>query len=174
MPDSQNTQFAQLSSQLKQQLAAKWQTLEQRERLTLMIGSIFVLIIIVYSFIWAPMQQSIHKHHDLLPAKRADLVWMQQQAENYKSNKQITKVSDKPLLTIIEETAQQAGLREQIQQMSPGDNPNEVKVSLSETSFDDWIKWVDSLNKQYGVSVTAASIQREEEKRVDIRVSFGR
>ena len=159
---------------IKQQLSAKWQTLEQRERITLSIGAVFVFIILAYSFIWAPMQQSIQEHRALLPGKRADLIWMQQQAENYKNNKQKISVSDKPLLTIIEETAQQAGLRKQIQQMSPGGTQNEVKVWLSEASFDEWIEWVDSLSKQHGVSVIATNVQQAEEKLVDIRVSFGK
>ena len=158
----------------KQLLESKWQELEQRERVMLSVGGVLVILILFYSFVWSPMRQSIYNYHALLPNKRADLMWMQSQADNYKKTKQTSRTSNKPLLTIIEETAQQAGLREQIQQMSPGDNNNEVRVWLSETSFDEWVKWIDSLSRQHGVSINTANIQKDEEKLVDIRVSFGR
>lgn len=161
-------------SKLKEEVTGKWQALDQRERITLIVGSILVLIMVIYSLAWAPMRESINDYRALLPGKRADLVWMQNQAESYKKNKSAKKVSDKPLLTIIEETAQKANLREQIQQMSPGESQNEVKVWLSVASFDEWIRWVDVLSKQHAVIVTAARIQQQEEKLVDIRVSFGR
>jgi type II secretory pathway component PulM len=114
----------------------------------------------------------------VLPFKRADLVWMRQQSQLLKnggaSNVQKFKGETQSLMAVVEQTAKTSGVSSAIQQMVPAENSQEVSIVLEEVSFNNWVRWVDLLQNQYGVSIKQLTADREDDQAdlAEIRLTF--
>ena len=158
-----------------------WQQLEPRERVILGWGSLVGALILFYALIWQPWHKAIAHMEEALQGRRAALVWMRQQSEMVKrsGNDQpavMIRGQDQSLLSIIEQTARNNRVGESIQQMAPGANDNEVRVVMEQTNFNQWVRWIDMLFKQYGVNIKQLSAERDgdEPNVAEIRVTFVR
>ena len=161
-----------------QQLKERFYALEVRERAALVLGAVGAVAIIFYATVWAPWQDSIARLRNQVPVKQENLAWMKQQAERVKpllrKGQQQAPNSNQPLLTIVEQSASKARIREQIRRMAPGENDGQVKVWLTDADFDAWVIWLEMLRKQ-GVEVVAAAVNRQRDKNlVSIRVTLQR
>jgi len=106
---------------------------------------------------------------------------MRQQAELVKNGGVVSaakriKGADESLLAVIEQTAKAHKLQKSIQQMVPGRSTQEVSVVLEEADFNQWVRWVDALSKQYAVNIKQLSAERDDERAniAEIRVTFER
>ena len=161
-----------------QQLKERFGALEVRERVVLVLGAVGAVAIVFYAVVWAPWQDSIARLRSQVPVKQENLAWMKQQAERVKpllrKGHQQGRKSNQPLLTIVEQSASKAKIREQIRRMAPGENDAQVKVWLTDADFDAWVIWLEMLRKQ-GVEVAAAAVNRQRDKNlVSIRVTLQR
>jgi type II secretory pathway component PulM len=151
-----------------------WTGLNPRERLLLGWGLFALIATILYVFILEPRYQRLSVLRLQVPTKQSDLAWMQAQVESNAALKSGVKnalsAERLPLLTIVEKTSTQSGLRKKISRMQPAQN-GAVRVWFNEVQFNPWINWLDVLRDQ-GVSVDAASISRESEGVVNIRVTL--
>ncbi len=160
-------------------LTELWNNLQASERRVIVLGSIFVVAIMFYFYIWEPWHKAIVHYKTAVPQKRADLQWIKAQADlaariQGTANPAEDTGSRKPLLTIVEQTAQKQGLRKKIKQMTPGDKSNEVKVWLSEVSFDKWLYWVEQLKNTEAIEVKTVNIQKSDQGIVEIRATYSR
>ncbi|MDH3375730.1 MAG: type II secretion system protein M [Gammaproteobacteria bacterium] len=155
-----------------------WFGLRARERLILVGGACLALAILAFVYIWQPWHRELVHLRDSLPDKRETLSWMQQQAELAKpllakrTGAASSSTQTIPVLTVIEQTANRVKLRTAIRRMQPG-TENDVKVWLSDASFDTWVRWVEVL-RQNGIEVASAVINRADNNKVSIRVVFQR
>ena len=157
-------------------LRQKWENLSVRERGVLGLGSAGVLLILAYTFLWAPWQESLSQLRVQVPVKQADLAWMQKQGAQIGpllASRRKTPTDAEPLLTLVEQTAETAQVRDVIRRMSPGEQDKQVKVWLTEADFDNWLGWLEQLRKR-GVEVVSATINRSSDDKVTIRVTFQR
>lgn len=159
----------------------KWAQLEQRERLVLGWGAFIVAAIIFYAFIWQPWHRAIEHMEQALQPRRESLVWMRQQAEIIEKGPARNSAANfkgmsESLLSVIETTARVSKVRESIQQMVPSSNGDEVRVVLEEANFNNWVRWIDVLIKDYGVTVKQLSAERDEDSPnvAEIRITFER
>lgn len=156
-----------------------WQGLQPRERLILGLGGVLVFLIFFYALIWQPWHKAISFMETSVQPMRENLVWMRQQADLINSGGGLAserkyKGSKKSLLSVIEQTAKQTQVRSFIQQMVPAQDKKEVRVILEEANFNQWVRWVDVLFKQYGVNIKQVSAESdgEEPNIAEIRVTF--
>jgi general secretion pathway protein M len=158
-------------------LMARWNEIGERDRLVLGLGGVLVLCILVYTFLWEPWHTGLDRLSVQLPAKRMAYKHISVQAElavNYTgSGGNTAGVDRKPLLTIVEDTARRAKLRDVIRQMTPGEEEGQVRIWLSDATFDNWLAWVDTLGRDHGVDVITATVQRSDDDKVDIRATLG-
>jgi type II secretory pathway component PulM len=166
---------------MKNWIADYWRGLQSREKLILSFGLVFVCVVFFYQFIWAPWHNAINYMEEALINHRKNLVWMRQQSTMLdESGGKITvervRGAEESLMSVIEKTAGATGVREAIQQLSPRENNSQVSVVLEGVSFNNWLRWVDSLQSTYGVSVYELSAERESGKAdiAEIRVTFER
>lgn len=162
-------------------LKSKWLQLEQRERMVLSWGAAIVAAIIFYAFVWQPWHRAIAHMEQALQPRRESLVWMQQQAESIQNGSLVEasfniKGANQSLLSVIEQTAKASRVREAIQQLVPNSKENEVRVVLEQANFNQWVRWVDTLIKDYGVNVKQLSAERDEDAPnvAEIRITFER
>lgn len=158
-----------------------WLGLQARERLVLGWGGVAVALILFYIAIWRPWHIAIDAMQESVQSQRQNLTWMRQQAEQIKSAgganlKRQVKGEDQSLLSVIEQTAKQAKVRSAIQQMVPDRKKNEVRVVLDGANFNQWVRWIDELFKQYGVDIKQVTAERDEDKPnvAEIRLTFVR
>jgi general secretion pathway protein M len=143
-------------------------------------GGVFCVVLIVHQLIWQPWQNAIDFMEEALVGHHKNLVWMQQHAEQVKGSSvsnpvQAVRGRDQSLMSIIEQSARAAGVRESIQQLMPRENNTQVSVVLEQASFNKWVAWVDILQNQYGVTITQLNAEREDKPdQAEIRVTFSR
>jgi type II secretory pathway component PulM len=150
--------------------------LNSRERQVLALGFVIFVLILVYTLAWAPWHDTLRRLRIQVPDKQATLSWMQEQSKQVKPLLKLDNSkpeNDVPLLTVVETTAASAKMRTMIRRMSPGDQEGQVKVWLTEASFDTWLLWLEELRKQ-SVEVVSSTISRGEGGKVTIRMTLQR
>ena len=154
-----------------------WQDLNVRERWMLGGGGFAVLAILVYALAWEPWRMELRQLRKQVPVQKATLAWMQEQADAVKPLRARAGRDDEgrdlPLLTVVEQTAREAGLRDAIRQMQPGEE-GDVRIWIQDVYFDPWLLWTEQLRKQ-GVDSSAVSVNRSAQpNRVNIRMTLAR
>ena len=158
-----------------------WKSLEARERLVLTWGFVSVLIILFFSQLWLPLQNSLRFMEGSVRSMRVDTVWMEQMSKEYVRGSAATNAPKKrgenqSLMSVVEQTANRAGVRDAIQQIVPEQATGEVRVVLEGVKFNQWVLWIDNLYKNYGVDITQLNAEKEDEKPniAEVRLSFKR
>jgi len=158
-----------------------WSGLQARERMFLSWGGVAVALILFYIIIWRPWHIAIDAMEESIQPLRENLTWMRQQSEQIKSAgganlRHQVKGADQSLLSVIEQTAKRAKVTAAIQQMVPNREKNEVRVVLDGANFNQWVRWIDDLFKQYGVDIKQVTAERDEDKPniAEIRLTFVR
>lgn len=158
------------------ELTQRIQSLGERERLVLGWGIVCALLIIIYTILWQPWQEELDRLRVQIPVKQETLAWMRaqaslvepllQQVENKKQSQ------NKPLLTVIERSAQHSNINNNIRRMTP-DEDGRVNIWLTDVDFDKWVTWLETL-RSIGIEVNAASVNRGKGNAVTVRVTVQR
>ena len=157
-------------------LTDKLAQLSGRERLVLLGGGAAALLLLGYALVWQPWQDELNRLRLQVPAKEADLRWMKEQADRVRPllrRNGTRRANETPLLTVVEQSARSADLREVIRRMGPGETEHQVRVWLTEADFNRWLGWLEALRDQ-GVEVVAATVNRGRDNRVTIRATLQR
>jgi general secretion pathway protein M len=154
-----------------------WKGLSRRDQQILMVGVPVIGLILFWGLLYQPMKDQIQAYQKALPQKRIDLAWLRQQQSQFSGDSQVSgQASDgRSIIAIIEQTAQNSGVKQSIQSLSPGATKNEARLLLSEADFNKWLKWSDVLAKDHQVKVKRLTVQKEDAANIaEIRVTFER
>ncbi|MCG8433244.1 MAG: type II secretion system protein M [Gammaproteobacteria bacterium] len=139
--------------------------LEQRERLILVLGTVFVLITFGYLGVVEPVAKSHASLEQRVTAKRSLLSWMNNSATEIISLRRSTPAtanrSGGSLLAIVDNAARSAGLSSAVRRIDQ-DGDDAVRVRLEAAPFDDVLMWLDNLKRQYGVIVSLLNIDKND------------
>lgn len=140
------------------------ESLAPRERLMVMAAAGLVVLLLVYALIWSPLRGGYRAMQDTVAVQRDTAAWMQESAlllaqlrRNSSSAGQ--GLGGQSLLSLADSTARAGGLAGALKRVEP-DGSDSVKVWLEGASFDQLIKWLDSLAERYGVSADTVSVER--------------
>ena len=145
-----------------------WLTLNARERFLLIAGSVIVLLLLGYVLLWQPLQRQVADLQQQVEFQRDQLQWMQQAAAEIKrlqmrgnsralASQRATNLS---LSTLIDQSAQQAGLAQALKRVEPQQNGN-LNVRLEAVEFDGLLRWLHGLYQQHGVVIVNAVLNRQ-------------
>ncbi|BCG64186.1 MAG: general secretion pathway protein M [Methyloprofundus sp.] len=115
-----------------------------------------ILLILLYAFLYLPINRSNSQLQTRIDSYQTDLGNMQAMANQLKllsgSNKRTvsTAFNKSRVMTLIEQSAKQQQLK--IVQIRPLNN-NHLVVLLDNTLFNDSLRWLNSLQKNYPVTV---------------------
>jgi len=158
-----------------------WADLQARERLILGWGAFIVTAILLYALLFQPLYRALAHMESALPDLRKNVVWMRQTDQLLDRGGSIpvkgaSQGADQSLQAVIVSTAQQAKVRKSIQTMVPDQTNNEIRVLLEDADFNQWLVWVDTLYKRYGVDIRQVTAERDDDKPniAEIRVTFFR
>jgi len=164
---------------MEKQIKEYWASLETRERAVLGWGALIVALILFYALLWQPWQKSLNFMESSVQSMRENSVWMQQRAQEMKLGNSATsaqprKGAEQSLLSVIEQTANQARVSGAIQQIVPNQENGEVRVVLEGVDFNQWVRWIDNLYKNYSVNITQINAEKDDEKPnlAEIRLTF--
>lgn len=157
-------------------MSAWWQRLAPRERWILGGAAGLLLALGLYLLVWEPWQDSLERLRGTVAARRADVAWMRQAAADLQRLQsageapQATARGGRSLLTVVDQSARSAGLSQAVKRVEP-QGGDKVRVWLEQAGFDEMIRWVNVLEREQGVRVDSAVVERHADAgRVDARL----
>lgn len=143
---------------LIQVFKARWETLQAREQQILRFSAVLVALLLFYLLIIDPVYSGRDDAEQRLRSAQEAFSVAQRQALDLKaaSSNRETPASGS-LLTQVESSAQQQGLRSALKRLQPSGD-DQIQVSLEEASYTQLIQWLSSLH-QSGVRAQRVDIQ---------------
>jgi general secretion pathway protein M len=159
-------------------MKAWWDRLNTRERWMVSGGAALILAMILYALIWQPFQTGLERLRQTVAEQRKDLAWMRQAALEVKRlnnasagpARQLPQAGQRSLLTLVDQTAKTAGLGNAVKRVEPQGN-DRLTVQLEQVSFDELIRWLGTLERDHGIEIVNATVDRQAESgRVNARL----
>lgn len=147
-------------------------SLSRRERSLLLAGIVLVLAVAGYVLVLEPRYQRLYQLRAQVPALQADLSWMKAQVRGHQDlfQQRGAEAGERPpLLTVLERSVTEAGLRDRMTRMQPAEQ-GQVRVWFDDVAFDAWLRWLGTLGG-FGITVTAVNVDRGDPGRVDVRLT---
>lgn len=150
------------------QLPSFFNRMSDREQLSLILMSLFLVLTLFYLMLWEPLFQErerliakvesdLHEYHWM---QGAVAVWKQYEMVSRKERKgKLPK--GKSLLGVVDASAKRFKLKDSLRRIEP-DGKHGVKLSFEEGAFDSLIKWLGVMEQRYGVEVSRMNITRQE------------
>jgi general secretion pathway protein M len=147
-------------------MKAWWLSQSQRDQMVLVIGAAALLLFLLYLMAWQPFANAVDKKQQLIKGQQATLSWMEAQLpeiRRLKGNQARSgkAASNEALLTLVDRTAKQRQLRQQIQRIKPQGDKG-VQLWMEQADFDALLKWLGELTEQYGIEIDSLNIDRQE------------
>ena len=142
-----------------------WDNLSPKDRRIVIAGAVVLAMIIAYMAIRLPMSNRVDRLQDKIIEQQVLLQWMQKASAEATALRAMqtgsnVRSSGSSLLALVDQTARSRQLGPAIRRVEPkGDNA--VRVQLEGAAFDSVVAWLDSLNKNYGITVDTVSIDRQ-------------
>jgi len=139
-------------------LKTRWDGLQAREQQVLRIGAIIFGLLLFYLFVIDPVYTGRDDAEQRLQATREAFSAAQQQAADLKASPAGAGVaSSGSLLTRVESSASQEGLRSALKRLQPNGN-DQIQVSLEGASYQQVMQWLSKLRLE-GVRAQRVDIQ---------------
>ena len=140
-----------------------FESLESRERLFVGLGAVIVVVILVYGFIWTPLD----KNHQSIATSVSN--WQRSLDElrplrgiaqnNSQSGNSGSPVSGQAPIIVVDQTLRSRSL-EQFRRRSQPTSNNGIRVEFENVAFDDLVLWLGDLSDQHAMHVQAGSLSK--------------
>ncbi len=141
-----------------------WNKLQQREKIMVSSMVTILILFLFYTAFWLPLSKDIRKLRIAVPKVESKLAIMHVQAAKIKSlkSRNPSKAGSGGLLTQLEQTATNRGLRQFITKMEP-DGDSGVRMTIEGVGFNNLLNLLSVLHKKSGLRVENATINPVEE-----------
>ena len=139
----------------------KFNALESRERLLLMLLVVFVGALVLYLAVWAPIN-SYYESTLLKRDTQFSLIQYMRASEKQAraaAGTKVARATGQPLITEVSNSARQLGIT--LNRIQP-EGDSAVSIWIDNVSFNDFIDWIERLNDRQGISVEQISIDRQD------------
>jgi len=134
------------------------ENLAPRERRVVYAAAALAGVLVLYTAVALPLERMHARQSARVDRKAADLAWMRQAAPRVAA---ITARGGtgghESLVVLVDRTGRESGLGSTVRDQSPS-GENGLRLRLEGASFDAMVAWLASLQQQYGVSVSDATI----------------
>jgi general secretion pathway protein M len=141
-----------------------YQGLQQRERQLVLAASAVIIITLLYLTIWEPIHQGIEDQTQKYQTQVDILDWMQTAAIEVRTlqasgaAKRRTN-SSQPVTLLVETSATTAGLKPYLSKLESTSDKG-ARITIDAASFDQLLLWLNTLQSQYGITVSSANLDR--------------
>jgi general secretion pathway protein M len=155
-----------------------FESLQPRERIALIAASVITVIGLLYVLAWNPLDSAVDRLRDGVASQTTTLAWMQSASAEVRQLKRTqprrSGGGNRSLLSVVDQSAQRAGLRQALQRMEP-EGSDSVKLWVTATAFDTLVSWLGELQQNEGIAVSALAINPTEvEGQVEARLTLQR
>ena len=156
-----------------------WSGLNPREQRMVLFGGIALILMVLYFGVWEPIRAQKENLEKAVMEQRAVRDWMQQAAVEVNALRGRSKgrpgaggSSDRSLLAVVDQTAKRGKLGPALRRVEP-EGASAVRVWLDQASFDDTMRWLTGLQRNYGIFVSTISVDRQDTPGVvNVRLSL--
>ena len=134
---------------MKSKLLAFWKARNEREKMILIVCGYFLVAVFLYAYAWQPGERARARLREVLPQMRLDDVRMHEQAKEIGQVRKRVSASDqsRDIKKDIDDSAMRHKLRGRISILT-ADSAGRVHLSIASIAFDDWIRWLDDLQRE--------------------------
>lgn len=144
------------------QLKARWQQLNSREKKSVAVGGTLLVLFIFYVGIWRPILNHLQSLRERVVNEQKTYAWMQS------ADKMLGKMDDKAVgkgkpvsliifLSQIQKQVQKSGLESFLTQLKQSEKDS-VQLQFQKVEFDKLITLVMKVMKEYPVAVTRFTV----------------
>lgn len=132
--------------------------LAAREKLTLLLGSVILSVILIYFLILLPLIEKKQQLDNVINEQKVTLQWMYAAADEIQQLQTlpVTSTNTTPLLTLID---QQIATLGKVNKRIEPQSEQVVQMSLEEVDFSTLIQWLANLYNQQHIQVIAMTIE---------------
>ncbi|RHW77959.1 type II secretion system protein GspM [Colwellia sp. RSH04] len=141
-------------------MKAWWQQLNIREQRLVATMGFAVLVFIIYSLIWQPLNDSLLQSQSKLKRQQSLLTWVQENTQHYQNAKKNNsgKKSSGSLSSIINRSAN--GHQITITRMQP--QGDDLQVWIDSAPFTQLLFWLEHLANNEGLQVKSIDLSKGE------------
>lgn len=146
-----------------QRLKDKFDSLQPRERVVIIVGAILVLVTAVYVLALSPLYSAVNAQAKRVAQKEGDLAWMRSVSGEVAvlSANAPTRPgpSNESMVVLIDRTARECGLGASLTGQTPNGERG-IRVRLEGAEFDKLMVCLGTLQQVHSVDVETATIDR--------------
>ena len=156
-----------------------YQGLQQRERQLVLAAAAVIIVTLFYLIIWEPVHKSIEEQTQKYHSQTGILQWMQSAAAEVNTLRASGSAKrrtggNQPVTLLVENSASTAGLKPYLSKLESTSDKG-ARVTIDAASFDQLLIWLNTLQTQYGISVTSANVDRDDKPgAVNVRMTLNR
>ncbi|WP_206483218.1 type II secretion system protein M [Thalassotalea sp. G2M2-11] len=140
-------------------MKAWWLQLNAREQRLISALSAVVIVFILYSLIWQPLNTHIEKGEQKLDKRNELLAWVTSETARYQAAKgQLARPSSGSISSIVNRSARSYDIS--IARIQPQNN--DVQVWIDSVSFTQLLQWLAQLAEKEGIQVLNIDIAASE------------
>lgn len=147
-----------------------WRRLQPRERALISVAALLLAFVLIWTLVWAPLQESRSSLADRIADQRALLDWLDRVAPEVDrlraSRDSRPELEGDSTLSVIDKGARAAGLAGALKRIEPGTG-DEVRVVFDQVSFPDLMRWLGTIVADRPLAVARLTADRAAPGRVD-------
>jgi general secretion pathway protein M len=149
------------TNELWAKLQAWLASLSERERRMVTWGGIGAAVLLFFGAAVLPLYAAAGRGEQRVEQKRQDLEWMRSVAGELRAAgpAQAQGATGQSLIVIVDESARASGLGSALTGTQPSGTGG-VRVRLEGAAFDIAVAWLASLERQYGLVIESATVDR--------------
>lgn len=142
------------------QLRAWYFGLQQREQRVVAAGGALLAVMLIFIGILMPLHSKVSGLRDDNDTKRRDLAWMRVNADEVRqAAAQIPATTGEAPVVLVDRVGRESGLGTALRGTQPNGTGG-VRVQLEAAPFDTMIAWLATLDRRYGFSTDAITVDR--------------
>ncbi len=138
----------------------KWQHLNSREKSLVSAMTLVVVIFLLYSLIWQPLNTHLDKVAKKLARQQQLLTWVEKNTDRYQQFNKHGKVGQGSLTGIINQSARQKHIK--VTRMQP--QGDDIQVWIDEVPFELLLQWLEHLVTAKGLQIQAIDLSAADEQ----------
>lgn len=140
--------------------------LAPRERVMVILGTVAVVLAILYYGAWRPLNTSRARARAQVAAEAEQIRWLvglQEQAQLLRANTREGPVQgqNRSILAIIDSTSRAQGLAKAVSRIQP-DNNDEAVVTLDDAPFNQMLYWLHTMRRDYNIHIAGLTVTHDD------------
>ena len=152
-------------AQVVEKIKSKWQHLQVRERFYLSIACVFIVLVLLYYILIAPLNNSVQNLQQQVTTAQNLVTWMQPRVKALGgvnvSGSQIQTITANELLPIIDGRLKQSSFAASVDSVSQT-NTNDVRITFKKVPFDELLNWLVTQWRTSHIMVSGMDVQKGE------------